>query len=138
MDAKVTWNNGLNFTGIAESGFPLPLDTTVDHGGSGQGTSPMEMILIGLGGCTAMDVISILQKKRQDVTAFEVVLHGERATEHPKVYTEITMEYIVTGHGVELESVERAVELSEGKYCSVNGMLKQSVKINTKCTVREG
>lgn len=138
MDAKVTWNNGLNFTGIAESGFPLPLDTTVDHGGSGQGTSPMEMILIGLGGCTAMDVISILQKKRQEVTSFTVELHGERSTEHPKVFTEITMEYIVTGHGVDLESVERAVELSEGKYCSVNGMLKQSVKINTKCTVREG
>ncbi len=138
MDAKVTWNNGLNFTGIAESGFPLPLDTTVDHGGSGQGTSPMEMILIGLGGCTAMDVISILQKKRQDVTSFAVELHGERSTEHPKVFTEITMEYIVTGHGVDIESVERAVELSEGKYCSVNGMLKQSVKINTKCTVREG
>lgn len=138
MDAKVTWNSGLNFTGKAESGFDVPMDTTVEHGGSGQGTSPMELILIGLGGCTAMDVISILQKKRQDVTAFEVVLHGDRATEHPKVYTEITMEYIVTGHGVELESLERAVELSEGKYCSVNGMLKQSVKIITKCTVREG
>lgn len=138
MDAKVTWNSGLNFTGKAESGFDVPMDTTVEHGGSGQGTSPMELILLGLGGCTAMDVISILQKKRQDVTAFEVVLHGDRATEHPKVYTEITMEYIVTGHGVELDALERAVDLSEGKYCSVNGMLKQSVKISTKCTVREG
>ena len=138
MDAKVTWNSGLNFTGKAASGFDVPMDVSVDHGGSGQGTSPMELILVGLGGCTAMDVISILQKKRQDVTAFEVVLHGERATEHPKVYTEITMEYIATGHGVELEALERAVELSEGKYCSVNGMLRQSVKISTKCTVREG
>jgi putative redox protein len=114
------------------------MDASVDHGGTGLGSSPMELILVGLGGCTAMDVISILQKKRQDVTSFEVVLHGERAADHPKVYTEITMEYIVTGHGVDLESVQRAVELSEGKYCSVNGMLKQSVKINTKCTVREG
>lgn len=137
MDAKVTWKSGLNFTGIAESGFLVPLDASVDHGGTGQGTSPMELILIGLGGCTAMDVISILQKKRQEVTAFEVVLHGDRAADHPKVYTEITMEYIVTGHGVDLESIERAVELSEGKYCSVNGMLKQSVKIITKCTVKE-
>lgn len=138
MDAKVTWNSGLNFTGTAASGFDVPMDTTVEHGGSGQGTSPMELVLVALGGCTAMDVISILQKKRQDVTAFEIVLHGDRATEHPKVYTEIVMEYIVTGHGVELEALERAVELSEGKYCSVNGMLRQSVKITTKCTVREG
>lgn len=138
MDAKVTWNSGLNFTGKAASGFDVPMDASVDHGGSGQGTSPMELILIGLGGCTAMDVISILQKKRQEVTSFEVVLHGDRATEHPKVYTDITMEYIVTGHGVELDALERAVELSEGKYCSVNGMLKQSVNIITKCTVREG
>ena len=137
MDAKVTWNNGLNFTGKADSGFDVPMDTTVEHGGSGQGTSPMELVLVALGGCTAMDVISILQKKRQDVTGFEIVLHGDRAAEHPKVYTEITMEYIVTGHGVELEALERAVELSEGKYCSVNGMLKQSVKITTKCTVKE-
>jgi putative redox protein len=137
MDAKVTWKSGLNFTGKAESGFDVPMDASVDHGGTGLGSSPMELILVGLGGCTAMDVISILQKKRQDVTSFEVVLHGERAADHPKVYTEITMEYIVIGHGVDLESVERAVELSEGKYCSVNGMLKQSVKINTKCTVKE-
>jgi putative redox protein len=137
MDAKVTWNSGLNFTGKAASGFDVPMDTSVDHGGTGLGTSPMELILVGLGGCTAMDVISILQKKRQDVTAFEVVMHGDRAVEHPKVYTEITMEYIVTGHGVELEALERAVELSEGKYCSVNGMLKQSVKVTTKCTVKE-
>jgi len=138
MDAKVTWNSGLNFTGKADSGFDVPMDVSADHGGSGQGTSPMELVLVALGGCTAMDVISILQKKRQDVTAFEIVLHGDRATEHPKVYTEIMMEYIVTGHGVELDALERAVELSEGKYCSVNGMLKQSVKITTKCTVREG
>lgn len=138
MDAKITWNNGLNFTGKSISGYDVPLDASVDHGGAGLGSAPMELILIGLGGCTAMDVISILQKKRLDVTSFEVVLHGDRATEHPKVYTEITMEYIVTGHGVELEALERAVELSEGKYCPVNGMLKHSVKINTKCTVREG
>jgi putative redox protein len=138
MDAKVTWNSGLNFTGKASSGFDVPMDTSVEHGGSGQGTSPMELILVGLGGCTAMDVISILEKKRQAVTAFEVVVHGDRAMEHPKVFTEITMEYIVTGHGVELEALERAVELSESKYCSVAGMLKLSAKITTKCTVREG
>lgn len=137
MDAKVTWKSGLAFNGRADSGYDVPLDAAVDHGGTGTGSSPMELVLMGLGGCTAMDVISILQKKKQDVTKFEVVLHGERSTEHPKVFTEITMEYIVTGQGVELEALERAVELSEGKYCSVNGMLKQCVTIHTKCTVKD-
>lgn len=138
MDAKVTWKNGLSFTGTADSGFNIPLDVSVDHGGNGSGTSPMEMVLIGLGGCTAMDVISILKKKQQEVTNFEVVLHGKRATDHPKVFTEITLEYIVTGHNVDLEALKRAVELSETKYCSVNGMIKKSAAIHTKCTVIEG
>ena len=137
MEAKVTWNSGLSFNGIAESGFPIPMDVSVEKGGTGQGTSPMELVLVGLGGCTGMDVISILQKKRQEVTRFEILLHGERASEHPKVFTEITVEYVVTGHNLEREAVERAVELSEGKYCSVNGMLKQSVKVHTKVTVHE-
>ena len=137
MDAKVTWQNGLAFNGLSESGFPIPLDASVDHGGSGTGTSPMELVLVGLGGCTGMDVISILQKKRQDVTKFEVVLHADRAPDHPKVFTDITIEYVVTGHNIDPEAVERAVELSETKYCSVNGMLKKSANVHTKCTVRE-
>jgi len=137
MDAKVTWQSGLAFNGIADSGFPIPLDTTVDHGGTGSGTSPMEMVLIGLGGCTGMDVISILQKKRQEVSKFEVVLHADRSTEHPKVFTDITIEYVVTGHNIDPEAVARAVELSESKYCSVNGMLKKTAAVHTKYTVRE-
>lgn len=137
MDAKVTWKSGLSFTGTADSGFNIPLDVSVDHGGAGSGTSPMEMVLIGLGGCTAMDVISILKKKQQDVSNFEVVLHAERAADHPKVFTDITLEYIVTGHNVDLEALKRAVELSETKYCSVNGMIKKSAEIHTKCTVIE-
>ena len=138
MDAKVNWKGRMTFNATADSGFNVVLGTDPGVGGDNDGFRPMEMIAVGLAGCTAMDVISILQKKRQDVTAFETQVHADRAAEHPKVYTEITMEYIVTGHGVELDALERAVELSESKYCSVNGMLKQSVKINTKCTVREG
>ena len=137
MDAKVTWKNGLSFTGTSGSGFDIPLGVSEEHGGVGDGASPMELILVALGGCTGMDVISILKKKQQDVTHFEVVIHGERAEEHPKVYTDITLEYIVTGHNVDLEAVKRAVELSETKYCSVNGMLKKSAVIHTLCTVQE-
>jgi putative redox protein len=137
MDAKVTWQSGMAFNGMTESGFAIPLDASVDHGGSGSGAAPMELILVGLVGCTAMDVISILQKKRQQVTKFEILLHGDRATDHPKVFTDITVEFVVTGHNLDPESVQRAVELSEGKYCSVNGMFKKSVNVTTKCTVLE-
>ncbi|KAF0110160.1 MAG: hypothetical protein FD147_1852 [Chloroflexi bacterium] len=138
MDAKVTWKSGMSFNGNSNSGFNIPLGASVEHGGVSDGTSPMELVLIGLGGCSAMDVISILEKKRQEVKSFEVALHAERSTEHPKVFTDITIEFIVTGHSIDLEAVQRAVELSETKYCSVNGMLKKSAAIHTKCTVKEG
>ena len=138
MEAKVTWKNGLSFTGTADSGFEIPLGASVEHGGAGDGTSPMEMVLIGLGGCTAMDVISILQKKKQEVTHFEVKLHGDRSADHPKVFTDITLEYVVTGRSIDPEAVKRAVELSEDKYCSVNGMLKKVVHVSTKFMILEG
>ena len=138
MDAKVTWKKGLSFNGVAGSGFEIPLGTSVEHGGAGDGASPMELLLIGLGGCTGMDVISILEKKRQEVTHFEIKLHGIRAEEHPKVYKEITLEYIVTGHNVDPEAVKRAVELSETKYCSASAMLNKTAEIKTKITVLEG
>ena len=81
MDAKLTWKSGMAFKGVADSNIEVPLDASIEHGGGGAGVVPMEMILMGLGGCTAMDVISILSKKRQEVTSFEILLHGDRATE---------------------------------------------------------
>ncbi len=138
MDAKVTWKYGLSFDGIADSGFTIPLGTSSAHGGADDGLAPMELLLIGLGGCTGMDVISILQKKRQQVTAFEIRVHGERAVDHPKVFTNIIIEYVVTGKGIEREAVERAVELSETKYCSVNATLNKTAHVETKITILEG
>jgi putative redox protein len=137
MDGKVIWKSGMAFDAVTNSGFKIAIDTPVDHGGSGTGPTPMEMVLVSLGGCTAMDVISILQKKRQDVTGFEILLHADRATEHPKVFTNITVEFVVTGHGVDEEAVKRAVELSETKYCSASAMLSKTAKIRTKVTVKE-
>jgi len=137
MDGKLVWKSGMSFTAETNSGFNVNLDTPVDHGGSGTGPTPMELILVSLGGCTAMDVISILEKKRQDVTNFEILLHADRATEHPKVFTEITIEFVVTGHAIDEEAVKRAVELSETKYCSASAMLSKSAKIHTKITVKE-
>lgn len=137
MDAKVTWKSGLSFTGVAGSGFEIPLGTSVDHGGAGDGTSPMEMLLVALGGCTGMDVVSILEKKRQSVTNLEILVHGDRAEEHPKVYTAITVEYVVTGHNVDPEAMRRAIELSETKYCSVMATLRNTAQVTTKFTIKE-
>ena len=135
-DAKVVWKNGLAFEGTGGSGLTVSLDTIAEEGG-GTGFSPIELTLVSLAGCTAMDVISILKKKRQDVTGFEVRAHGLRADDHPKIYTDITLEYVVRGHGVDPKAIERAIELSETKYCSVAGMLKKAANITTTFRVQE-
>ncbi len=137
MDAKLTWKSGMAFNGIADSNIDVPMDATIEHGGAGTGAAPMEFMLMGLGGCTAMDVISILQKKRQEVTNFEIILHADRATEHPKVFTHVTIEYVVTGHNIDAEAVARAVELSETKYCSGIAMMRKATNLSTSYRVVE-
>ena len=137
MDAKVTWKGRLSFTGQADTGFTLPLGTDPAVGGDNDGFQPMELMAISLAGCTAMDVISILQKKRQEVTGFEVNVHAERATEFPKVFTHVTVEYNVTGHHVDAAAVERSIELSETKYCPAQAMLSKAVTIEHKYTITE-
>jgi len=138
MEAKVTWNRKLSFTGTADSGFTMPLDADVNVGGEENGFSPMELIAIGLAGCTGMDVISLLQKKRQDVTGFEVRVHADRADDFPKVFTHVVVEYIVTGHKVDPAAVERSIELSKTKYCPAQAMLVKAVDIEHKYTIIEG
>jgi putative redox protein len=137
MDARIVWKGRMSFIGEAESGFKIPLGTTPDVGGDNDGSRPMELLALGLGGCTAMDVISILQKKRQDVTAFEVQIHAERAEEHPRVFTSIDIEYIVTGNLLEREAVERAVQLSSEKYCPAQAMFNKILPLNLKVTINQ-
>lgn len=138
MEANVTWKGKMSFEGSASgSGFTLPMGTSIESGGDNDGFRPMELLLVGLAGCTAMDVISILEKKRQDVTGFEIRVQGERATDHPKVFTHIVLEYVVTGHHVDRVAVERAVELSATKYCSAEAMLGKVAEIENKITVLE-
>lgn len=129
MEAKVTWKNGLSFVGTADTGYEVPLGASADVGGAEDGFRPLEMIAVGLAGCTAMDVISILKKKRQDVTGFEVLVHATRSEEHPRVFTSILIEYRVTGRGLDRSAVERAVELSETRYCPAQAMLEKAVTI---------
>lgn len=124
MDAKVTWKQHLSFTGTADSGFSVPLGAETTVGGDEDGFRPMELIAAGLAGCTAMDVISILQKKRQQVTAFEVQIHTERAGEHPKVFTSAVIDYILTGANLDEAAVRRAIELSAERYCPAQAMFK--------------
>jgi putative redox protein len=137
MEAKVTWNKKLSFTGTGENGFTVPLDAEPSVGGENNGFEPMELIAIGLAGCTAMDTISILKKKRQDVTAFEVQVHAERAVEFPKVFTNITIEYIVEGHNVDPAALERSIELSATKYCPAQAMLLKACNIEHKYSIKD-
>jgi putative redox protein len=129
MDAKVTWSERLSFSGEADSGFTLPLGAKPEVGGDNDGFRPMELIAIGIAGCTAMDVISILMKKQQDVTSFEVQLHGERAEEFPRVFTRIEIEYLISGYDVDETAVQRAIELSDTKYCPALAMFSQILPI---------
>jgi putative redox protein len=139
VDASVVWKKGLSFTGTADSsGFSLPLGADPKVGGENDGFRPSELILVGLAGCTGMDVISILEKKHQQVTALEVKAHGERADTDPKRFTSFVVEYVVTGKGIDPDAVERAVELSETKYCTVMATLRPAGPIERKITIREG
>lgn len=132
MDAKVTWQQGLTFTGSADTGFSVPLGADAGVGGGEDGFRPMELIATGLAGCTAMDVISILQKKRQEVTAFEVQVHTIRSDDHPKVITSAEIEYIVAGHGLDEAALLRAIELSATRYCPAQAMFEKIFPITLK------
>ncbi|MFU8773586.1 MAG: OsmC family protein [Anaerolineales bacterium] len=135
--AKVTWKEGLSFEGKAGSGFTMPLGARSYVGGAEDGFGPMELLATGLAGCTAMDVISILQKKRQNITDFEVNVNADRAEEHPKVFTKAVIEYLVTGHGVDESAVVRAIELSVTRYCSAHAMFKKIIPISLEYSIYE-
>ena len=137
MNASASWSEGLSFMGTADSGFSVPMGTNVEYGGADDGFRPLELILVGLAGCTGMDVISILQKKRQQVTSFQVNVHAERSDEHPRVFTSITVEYNFQGHNLDAAAVERAVELSETKYCGARAMLVQAAPIDNVIRIEE-
>ena len=131
-EAIAVWQHDTVFEGRAGSGFTVPMD-----GQSKEGASPMEMVVLGLAGCTAADVIDILRKKRQDVTAFEVRVVGQRADEHPRKYTTMEVVYTVTGRNVDPAAVARAIELSEAKYCSVSATLRASVAMASRYEIHE-
>jgi putative redox protein len=129
MTAVARLEGGMRFEAETGSDHHVALDAVPQNGGTGAGFVPMELLLVGLAGCTGMDVISILRKMRQDVTDYEVRVHGERATSHPMVFEEITVEHVVTGHHVDPAAVGRAVELSETRYCGAGAMLGKTARL---------
>jgi putative redox protein len=134
MDANVRWEKDLQFTGTADSGFAVRMDS---HASAETGTGPVEMVAMALAGCTAMDVISILKKQRQDVSSFDVKVHAERAADYPRVITSAILEYIVVGHQVEETALVTAIDRSLQKYCPVHAMLKKAFPIETRYSIFE-
>ncbi len=126
VEAKVRLTKDMEFRGTASSGHCLLMDADDAAGGHNSGFRPMELLLVGFGGCTGMDVISILRKKRQAVSGLEMNVKGEKSEDYPKIYTKIHIEYVVTGKDVQAEAVERAIELSLDKYCSVGATLAKA------------
>ena len=136
-EAKVTLVQGMQFAGKATSGHTLVMDADDSAGGVNAGFRPMELLLVGFGGCSGMDVISILRKKRQQISGLEINVKGERADSYPKVYKEIHIEYVVKGKSIEKEAVERAISLTLEKYCSVGATLAKTGIISHSYSIIE-
>jgi putative redox protein len=137
MKAKITWINGRAFLGESGSGHAVVMDGAPEAGGRNIGVRPMEMLLLGLGGCTAFDVVMILEKSREKITGCEVELEAERASEDPKVFTRVKLIYTLTGSNLKPASVERAIKLSADKYCSASKMFEFTAKIEHEWKIVE-
>jgi putative redox protein len=128
-DAKIVLRDEMILTGY-QNGYSIPLDASLEHGGHDAGISPMKLMLLSLAGCASMDVISILRKKRQRLTGFEAQVSGTRADEHPRVWTEVWVKFLITGHDIDPEAVERSIELSRDKYCGVAATMSHTTTIH--------
>ena len=129
MKAVVKWLDNMSFVGESESGHSVVMDGPPDSGGRNLGVRPMEMVLLGMGGCTAFDVVLILKRQRQEISDCYVELSSERAEEAPKVFTKIHVHYVVKGKKLDDKKVARAVDMTAEKYCSVSIMLAKSVDV---------
>jgi len=133
-EATIRWTDGIQFIGRPSSGHAFVIDADRDRN---SGVGPMELLLLGLGGCSGADVVSILRKMRENVTGVEIQVRGERATTPPTVYTEIHVHYVVTGVDLKEKSVQNAIHLSESKYCGVIAMLGKTAKMTFDYEIRQ-
>ena len=137
MKTQIKWMQGVSFKGKSESGHEVILDGPEELGGKGLGMRPMEMMLIGMGGCTSFDVVTILKRSRQQITGCIAEIEAVRADAIPKVFTSIHIHFLIKGIDLQKKAVERAVELSANKYCSASIMLGKSVKITHDFVITE-
>ena len=137
MKATIRQVDGITMVGKADSNVWVTMDGPEKFGGSEAGVRPLELFLIGLGGCTGMDVISILAKKRASLDNLEVHIEADRTGEHPKVFTEIRIKYVFYGKGLNLKHIEEAISLSQDKYCSASAMLKKACEIKHEYEIVE-
>ncbi len=137
-EAKVKWVDGMRFVGHADSKHGIVMDAGDASGGEDTGIRPAELVLISVGGCTAMDVVFILRKMKVAFEDVEVVVNGQWSPEHPKYWSRIELKYIVKGTNIPEEKVKKAIELSQEKYCSVSETLRRCVEVSHTYEIRQG
>ena len=137
MKATIKWLDGVSFEGISESGHSIVMDGAPESGGKNLGMRPMEMLLLGMGGCTSYDVITILKKSRQDIKDCKAEITAERSENIPKVFTKIHIHFVIEGKALDPSAVQRAINLSATKYCSASIMLEKSVAISNDFEIIE-
>ena len=129
MNISVNWVDGLLMVGKSDSGHTITMDGPPESGGENLGVRPMEMLLLGVAGCTMIDVVTTLKKMRQDLSHLETKINAERATDHPKVFTDIHIQFVVKGKDLDPKKVDKAIILSAEKYCSASIMLGETATI---------
>ena len=137
MNLSVNWVDGMLMVGKSHSGHSITMDGPIEIGGENLGVRPMEMLLLGVAGCTMIDVVTTLKKMRQDLSHCETKINAERANEHPKVFTDIHIHFIVKGKNLDSKKVDKAIKLSAEKYCSASIMLGKTAKITHDFEVTE-
>jgi putative redox protein len=133
----IKWTGGMRLVATTEEGDSLTMDADPEGGGEGRGFRPVKLVLVGLGGCTGMDVLWILKRQRQEVTGLEVNVTGTRRKKDPRYYEDIQVQYVVRGRKLRESAVKRAIELSEQKYCSVTGILRPEVRVTTSYRIEQ-
>jgi len=137
IEARVRYLDGIQFVGETSSGHVVFIDGSTDSRGNNAGIRPTDLLLIGLGSCSGMSVVSILKKKKQDVTGFEIIIKGKKEDDWPRKITDIGLELIVRGHNISEDAVKRAIELSMERYCTVKATLESPARITFNYRVEE-
>lgn len=134
---KVKWIDGMRFLATDSMGHSIVMDASKQSGGEGSGFSPLQLLLIALGGCTGMDIVHIMRKQRQQVDDLEISVSGKRVKEPPRVYNNIHVEYKIKGKNIKEKAVQRAIQLSEDKYCSVGATLRAKAKMTSNYIIQQ-